>query len=61
MLQEKWGMLAVDVETAIDTELASESRLATRIRAKMAEPSLPKIPAYLIVQGMVRKIFGIKM
>ena len=53
MLQEKWGMLAVDVETAIDTELATESRLATRIRAEMAEPSLPKIPAYLIVQGLV--------
>merc|ERR1712242_609266 len=50
------GMLAVDVETAIDTELATESRLATRIRAEMAEPNLPKIPAYLIVQVLEKSL-----
>ena len=32
MLAQRWAMLAVDVETAIDTELASGSRLAQRIK-----------------------------
>ena len=49
MLAQKWGMLAIDVETAIDTELATGSRLAQRIKE---EPQ----SVLLITQGIL-KIF----